>query len=131
MSDGPGTWRDRLRALERDTYALVLAYRDGRTPWYAKLTALVVVAYALSPIDLIPDFIPVLGLLDDLLLGPLGVALVRRMVPAAVMADCRVRADTAFEDDKPVFRPAAVVIVILWVATAYGVYRLVASKLTV
>ncbi|MBN9523588.1 DUF1232 domain-containing protein, partial [bacterium] len=79
-----GTWRDRVRVLKRDAYALVLAYRDRRTPWYAKATALVVAAYAFSPIDLIPDFIPVLGLLDDLVLVPLGVVLVRRMVPADV-----------------------------------------------
>jgi uncharacterized membrane protein YkvA (DUF1232 family) len=127
VSGSTGTWRDRLRALKRDTYALVLAYRDRRTPWYAKLTALVVVAYAFSPIDLIPDFIPVLGLLDDLLLIPLGVVLVRRMVPTDVMEDCRVRADAAFENDKPVFWTAAVVVVILWAATAYFVYRLVAG----
>lgn len=117
-------WRSRLRALKRDTYALLLACRDERTPWYAKLTAAVVVAYAFSPIDLIPDFTPVLGLLDDLVLIPLGVVLVRWMVPASVMDDCRVRADTVTANDKPVFRAAAVVIVILWAGLGYLAYRL-------
>ena len=86
-----GAWRGRLRALKREAYALFLACRDRRTPWYAKLAAGVVVAYAFSPIDLIPDFIPVLGLLDDLYLVPLGVVLARRLIPADVLADCRVR----------------------------------------
>ena len=75
--------------------ALLLAYRDPRTPWYAKAFAALVAAYALSPIDLIPDFIPVLGQLDDLLLVPLGVALAVRMIPREVLADCRARAREA------------------------------------
>ena len=88
-------------------------------PWYAKLTAGVVVAFAFSPIDLIPDFIPVLGPLDDVLLISLGVVFVRRMVPAEVVDDCRVRAASAFDNGKPVFWAAAVVIVGLWVVLAY------------
>ncbi len=118
-------WRDRLRALKRETYTLLLACRDERTPWYAKLTAAVVVAYAFSPIDLIPDFIPVLGLLDDMLLIPLGVVLVRSMVPADVLNDCRVRADAAFANEKPVFWTAAVVIVVLWAVLGYFAVRLI------
>ena len=82
-------WKARARALKRDTYALYLACRDPRVPWYAKALAAAVVAYALSPIDLIPDFIPVLGYLDDLLLVPLGLALALRLIPAPVMAECR------------------------------------------
>lgn len=104
-------WQGRLRALKRDTYALLLACRDERTPWYAKLTAGIVVAYAFSPIDLIPDFIPVLGLLDDVLLIPLGVVLVRSMIPADVLDDCQILADTAFVNEKLVFWAAAVVFV--------------------
>ena len=115
--------RARLRAVKRDTYALLLACRDERTPWYAKLTAGVVVAYAFSPIDLIPDFIPVLGLLDDVLLVPLGVALVRSMVPADVMEECRVRAEAAFVNEKPAFWTAAVVIVAMWAGLGYLAYR--------
>ena len=117
--------RGRLRAMKRETYVLLLACRDERTPWYAKLTAAAVVAYAFSPIDLIPDFIPVLGLLDDLLLIPLGVVLVRSMVPAEVLDDCRVQAESALGNERPVYRTAAVVIVVLWAGAAYLTYRLV------
>ncbi len=82
------------------------------------------VAYAFSPIDLIPDFIPVLGYLDDLLLLPLGIVLARRMVPAEVMAECRERAETARGGDRPRSRWAAVVIVALWVGLAALAYYL-------
>lgn len=127
---GPGgrrreAWRERVRGLRREAHALWLACRDARTPWYAKLLAGVVVAYALSPIDLIPDFIPVLGLLDDLILVPLGVVLVRRLVPADVLSDCRVRAEVAA--GKPVSRVGAVIVVAVWCGSAYLAYRLVAG----
>lgn len=93
------SWKEWLRdtgdRLQREVYALGLACRDPRVPWYAKALAAVIVAYALSPIDLIPDFIPVIGYLDDAILIPLGVALVLRMVPGEVMADCRARAAAA------------------------------------
>lgn len=82
----------RARLLKADSYALYLAARHPGTPWYAKLLLGVVVAYALSPIDLIPDFIPVLGYLDDLVLLPLGIALAIRLIPPPVLADCRTRA---------------------------------------
>ena len=80
------------RTVRRDTVSLYLAARDERTPWYAKALAAVVVGYAVSPIDLIPDFVPVIGYLDDILLVPLGLWLVRRLIPAEVMEDCRSRA---------------------------------------
>jgi len=108
--------RQRARSLKRDTVALYLACRDPRTPWYAKLLAAAVVAYALSPIDLIPDFIPVLGLLDDLVIVPLGLSLALRLVPAEVMADARARA--AELSERPTNRVAAVVIVLIWLALA-------------
>ena len=82
-------WKARRRQLQAEVYALYLAYRDPRVPWYAKAVAACVVGYALSPIDLIPDFIPVLGYLDDLVLIPLGIALALRMIPPAVMDECR------------------------------------------
>lgn len=85
----------RARLLKADSYALYLAARHPGTPWYAKLLLGVVVAYALSPIDLIPDFIPVLGYLDDLVLLPLGIALAIRLIPPPVLADCRARAADA------------------------------------
>lgn len=82
----------RLRALKRETRAVTIAARDPRTPWPAKVLSALVVAYALSPIDLIPDFIPVLGYLDDLILVPLGIWLVLRLIPDEVMADARRKA---------------------------------------
>ncbi len=104
------------RSLKADTYALYLACRDPRTPWYAKLLAAAVVGYAFSPLDLIPDFIPVLGYVDDLLLVPLGIALAIKLVPAPVMAECRAQAREAV--DRPTNRLAAVVIIAIWVALA-------------
>jgi uncharacterized membrane protein YkvA (DUF1232 family) len=109
-------WRQRARQLKRETYALYLAYRDPRVPWYAKLLAACVVAYAFSPIDLIPDFIPVLGTLDDLVLIPLGIALSVKLIPPQVMAECRARAAAA--EDKPTNWAAAAVIVVIWIGLA-------------
>ena len=108
--------RQRARLLKRDSYALYLAYRDARTPWYARIVAACVVAYAFSPIDLIPDFIPILGYLDDLILLPLGVALALRLIPAQVMADCREQAQHAMQ--RPTNWVAAGVIVALWIGLA-------------
>ena len=85
-------WKRWARAFKTETHALYLAYRDPRTPWFAKAVAAGVLAYALSPLDLIPDCIPVLGYLDDLVLIPLGVAVLRRLIPADVLDDCRRRA---------------------------------------
>ena len=114
-------WRDRLKAwakaLKRDVVALWLAARDRRVPWHAKLVAGAVAAYALSPIDLIPDFIPVLGYLDDLLIVPLGIALAIRLVPAEVMA--ALRAEAAHRA-RPVSRAGLVAIATLWIV-ALGV----------
>jgi uncharacterized membrane protein YkvA (DUF1232 family) len=112
------TWRLRVRAFKRESYALYLAARDPRTPWYARLVVGLVVAYAFSPIDLIPDFIPVLGLLDDLVLVPLGIALAIRLIPAPILAESREHANDAFASGKPVNRIAAIVIVCIWVGLA-------------
>ena len=106
------------RRLKREVRALYLAYRDPRTPWYGRMLAALVVAYALSPIDLIPDPIPVLGYLDDLILIPLGVALALRMIPREVMAECRARAQAEEALGLPVNRAAAAIIVVIWVAVA-------------
>src|SRR5205807_4168518 len=83
------------RAIKRDVHALYLAARDPRVPWYAKAVALAVAAYALSPIDLIPDFVPVLGFLDDLVIVPLGIMLALRLIPPAIMAEHRATAAAA------------------------------------
>jgi len=109
--------------VKRDAVALYLAARDPRTPWHAKLLAGIVVAYALSPIDLIPDFIPVLGYLDDLLLVPLGLWLAVRLIPADVMEDCRARGAELAE--RPASRTAAAVIVVIWLAALAAAVRLV------
>lgn len=99
-------------------YALYLAYRDPRTPWHARIVAGLVVAYALSPIDLIPDFIPVLGYLDDLVLLPLGLMLAVRLIPPAVMAEARTTAATRGVGAKPVHWVAAGVIIGCWLLGA-------------
>src|SRR5262245_52694389 len=94
----PQRWRSEARRIGRETYALYLACRDPRLPWYAKVFAAGVVAHAFNPIDLIPDFVPALGYIDDLVLMPLGVLAVRTLVPEHVMPECRTRAATAFRD---------------------------------
>lgn len=111
-------WKLWARRLRVEVYALYLAYRDPRVPWYARLFAACVVAYALSPIDLIPDPIPVLGYLDDLILIPLGVKLAIRMVPASVMEECRARSREVMAQGKPVNWLAAGVIIAIWFGLA-------------
>ena len=110
------TLKARARFLKRETYAMYLAVRDPRTPWYAKVVAGAVLAYALSPFDLIPDFIPVIGLLDDLILVPLGFALALKLIPAPIMVDCRHQADSA--QGLPVSRVGAVFIIAVWLVLA-------------
>lgn len=125
------TWKKKARELKTEVYALYLAYRDPRVPWPARIFAGLVVAYAFSPIDLIPDPIPVLGYLDDLILVPLGVVLARRMIPADVLAECRIRAKEVMEEGKPVNRVAAGVIIAIWlllaVLTTFWLTRLFSS----
>lgn len=113
-------WAGRLKT---ELHALYLAYRDPRTPLHARVFAAVVVAYAFSPIDLIPDPIPILGYLDDLILVPLGIALAVRMIPPTVLAECRFRArETAFRVG-PGGAAAAVAVVGIWLLlAALGIY---------
>lgn len=101
------------RTIKRDVHAVWLAARDPRTPWYAKALALVIAAYAVSPIDLIPDFIPVLGYLDDLVIVPLGVLLVVRLIPPEVMEEHREAAAKATE--RPVSPLGAGVVIAVWI----------------
>lgn len=121
--------RERARAIRRDAHAVYLAARDPRTPWYVKALALCVAGYALSPLDLIPDFIPVLGYLDDIVLVPLGIAAVVWMIPANTMAEHRDAATRAAQ--RPISRAAAVVIVCVWAAsialTGWFAYRYLAG----
>ena len=113
-------WRQRARQLKTETYAIYLAYKDPRVPWYARVFAACVVAYAFSPIDLIPDFIPVLGYLDDLILVPLGIALAIKMIPPNVLAECREKAQSEMSQGKPTNWIAAGVIVAIWLLLATG-----------
>jgi uncharacterized membrane protein YkvA (DUF1232 family) len=110
--------KQHARHLKSETFALYLASRDPRTPWYAKLLVAGVVAYALSPIDLIPDFVPVLGYLDDLVLIPLSITLAIKMIPDSVLAECRARAQETIQNGKPGSRVAGAVIVVIWLLLA-------------
>jgi uncharacterized membrane protein YkvA (DUF1232 family) len=113
-----GRWRRRARALKKEVYALYLAYRDPRTPWYGKVFTALVVAYAFSPIDLIPDPIPVLGYLDDLILIPIGVMIALRMIPAEVMSDARLRAEEVLSTGEPTSWVGAAIVGTIWLALA-------------
>lgn len=116
-------WQRQATGLQREVYALYLACRDPRVPWYAKALAAGVVAYAVSPIDLIPDFIPVLGYVDDLVLIPLGVLAVRALIPCGIMDDCRRRTELA--QGKLVSRAGLVIVVAVWIGlAALGVWVL-------
>jgi uncharacterized membrane protein YkvA (DUF1232 family) len=119
-------WRGRIATLKADTYALYLASRDPRVPWPAKAVAALTVAYALSPIDLIPDFIPVLGYLDDLLLVPLGLALATRLVPPLILAEHRAEAARRFADGGPRSRVGAILVVVVWAIVAVWLARVFA-----
>ena len=115
------TWRQRARLLTREVHALYFAIRDPRVPWYAKALAAAVVGYAFSPIDLIPDFIPILGFLDELVILPLGILAVRALIPDAILSECRARA-TAMEA-QPRNWTAAAIIVSIWLAiSVIGLY---------
>jgi uncharacterized membrane protein YkvA (DUF1232 family) len=108
------------RGLNRDGHAIYLASRDPRVPWHAKVLAIAVAAYALSPIDLIPDFIPIVGYLDDLVIVPLGIWLVVSLIPDEAMVECCTKADAAGQ--RPVSRAGMISIIVVWIlaATALG-----------
>lgn len=112
-------WKQQVRKLKKETYVIYLACKDSRVPWYARALAAIVVAYALSPIDLIPDIIPVIGYLDDLILVPLGIILVVRMIPPAVLEDCRQQAEVAMSQSTPKSWIAAVVVVAIWLLLGF------------
>jgi uncharacterized membrane protein YkvA (DUF1232 family) len=119
--------RDRAQALKREVVAIGCACRHPETPWYAKALAACVVAYALCPIDLIPDFVPILGYLDDLVLIPAGIALVVRLIPAEVLETCRNETEVPTSAGG---RTAAVLIVLVWIAIGFLVVRLVFRSFT-
>lgn len=116
--------------VKQDTLALYLAMRDPRVAWPAKALAAVVVGYAFSPIDLIPDVIPVIGHLDDLVLLPLGIMLVIRLIPPSLMQELRQEAARRLDGDRPTSRTAAVVIVAVWLLVAAAAGRLAIDLLS-
>jgi uncharacterized membrane protein YkvA (DUF1232 family) len=116
--------KDKSKKLKAELYALSLAYKDKRVGIPARLVIIVVVAYALSPIDLIPDFIPVFGLLDDLILIPLGIALAIRLIPKDVLAECRAKAEENAMALK-MNKAAAIVIIIIWLAVLFVLGKLI------
>ncbi|WP_439881543.1 YkvA family protein [Pontibacter sp. MBLB2868] len=115
-------WKETVRKLKEDVYTLYLASRDPRIPFIAKVVLVITVAYAFSPIDLIPDFIPVIGYLDDLLLLPLGIWLSIRLIPEPVLHHYRQKAKEQMMQRKPNYIMAAV-IVIIWLLVGYWAYQ--------
>ena len=106
--------KTKAKSLKTDIYALYLAFRDPQTPWYAKAVAGLTLAMALSPIDLIPDFIPVLGYLDDLIIVPLGISLSVKLIPQDVMTRCREQASTQMAEDPSLARTGTIIIASVW-----------------
>ncbi len=111
-------WKQKARQLKLEVYVLYLAYQDPRVPWSARVFTACVVGYAFSPIDLIPDFIPVLGYLDDLIFVPLGIKIAVSMIPTNVMTESRAKAHEIIRQGKPVNRIAAIIIVLIWLFLA-------------
>ena len=101
--------------LKKETYALYFAYQDPRVPWYAKLLIVFVVAHTLSPIDLIPDFIPILGYLDDLIITPLGLAIALKLIPEEVMIEARLKADSNIVEGKFINRLGLLIVISIWI----------------
>ena len=116
--------KSRARALRNESVTVYLATKDVRTPWYAKVIALCTIAYALSPIDLIPDFIPVLGYLDDIIIVPAGIALAIRLIPAEVLNDAREQA-AASSVERSVGYVGAGIIAVVWLVILVGIFRLI------
>lgn len=116
--------KEKAKTLKREIGTLYYAYKDNRTPLIAKILAIIVVSYALSPIDLIPDFIPVIGYLDDFILLPLGIYLVLKMIPSTVIEDSKAKAIERFEQDKNVSYFAAVLIILVWLVAIYFLIKI-------
>jgi uncharacterized membrane protein YkvA (DUF1232 family) len=111
-------WKKHIKQLQVEAYSLYLAYKDPRVPRHARLFTACVVGYAFSPLDLIPDSIPILGYLDDLILVPLGIVLALKMIPEPVQAECRARAQAHMNQAKPAHRVAAAATVVIWLMAA-------------
>lgn len=119
------SWETKSKRLKNEVYAVYLASKDTRTPWYAKILIALIIGYALSPIDLIPDFIPIIGYLDDLILIPLGIALLIRIIPKDILEECRVKAEDHFSGRKPKSWLAAALVILIWLLAIYFILILI------
>lgn len=122
---GSKSWKAKAKALKREVYALSLAAKDPRVPWYAKVFAVFIIGYILSPIDLIPDFVPIIGYVDDSILVPAAIILLIKMIPGEVMDECSERAVSHHGRMKGKHWVAASIIVLIWLAAIYFTVRLV------
>jgi uncharacterized membrane protein YkvA (DUF1232 family) len=113
------SWKTKSNQLQSEIGALYLAYKHPRTPWYAKVLAALIIGYALSPIDLIPDFVPVVGYLDDLIIVPAGIALLIKIIPRDILEGCRAKAQSDLLNKKPKNWIAAIIIVLIWLLAIY------------
>lgn len=125
MKQSIDSLKQRARALKTEAHALYLACKDPRVPWHARVFALCVAGYAFSPIDLVPDFIPVIGYLDDLIIIPLGIILAIKMIPSDVLEECRAKAKESTDQKKPVSWIAALVIVGIWAVFLFFIFSLI------
>jgi uncharacterized membrane protein YkvA (DUF1232 family) len=112
------TLKRQARNLKQHVFVLYLSYKDPRVPWYARLLTLLVVAYAFSPIDLIPDFIPILGYLDDLIIVPLGIYVAMKLIPRPVLQDCRAKAEEIRKQGKPKNWFTGALFIVIWIICA-------------
>jgi len=122
------SWKTKSKQLKSEIGALSLAYKHPRTPWYAKAFAAFIIGYALSPIDLIPDFIPIIGYLDDLIIVPVGIALLIKMIPKEVLEECREKVQSRPIGKKPRNWFVAIIIVLIWLLAIYITLRLLWQK---
>ena len=114
-------WKEKVKKLKQEIYALYLAYKDPRVSWYAKIFIVILVGYAISPIDLIPDFIPIIGYLDDLIILSLGIVLAIKMIPREVMEECRKESAKGIKDKK-VAVVGLIIIISIWVVLLYLIF---------
>ncbi len=119
------SWKQKAKTLKKEVYALSLAVKDQRVPWYAKAFAVLIIGYVLSPIDPIPDFIPVIGYVDELIIVPLGIIILSKMIPKEVLEECREKARTHHGRMKGRHWIAASVIILIWLTIVYHSIRIV------
>jgi len=119
------SWKTKSKQLKSEVYTLYLASKHSRTPWYAKVLAALIIGYALSPIDLIPDFIPVVGYLDDLIIVPAGIALLIKIIPRDILEECRAKSQSDLLNRRPQNWIAASIIVLIWLSAIYLILSLI------